>query len=104
MDFSTQVPWPQLAPIWMTMLWTSFALSLNHSLEFLQARPLAAGALGAVGAPLAYWAAGTGWHALTFGATPALTVAITALLWGALMPALAHLARRLRALDAAQPA
>ena len=99
MNFSTPVPWPGLAPVWMTMLWTSYALSLNHSLSFLHGRPFAAAALGAIGAPLAYWAAGSGWHALDFGADPAVTIGITALLWGVLMPGLASLALRLRALD-----
>ena len=103
MHFSTAVPWPELAPVWMTMLWTSYALALNHSLAFLHGRPRVAAALGAIGAPLAYWAAGDGWHALDFGANPALTIAVTAVLWGALMPVLAQLAVRLRTLDA-QPA
>ena len=103
MHFSTMVPWPQLAPVWMTMLWTSYALSLNHSLAFLQTRPALAAVLGAVGAPLAYWVAGSAWHALDFGARPVLTAAVTAVLWGVLMPGLARLARRLQRLDL-QPA
>lgn len=101
MQFSTQVPWPGFSPIWMTLLWTSFALALNHSLAFLQTRPLPAVLLGAFGAPFAYWAAGNGWHALTFGASPPLTFALTAVIWAALMPLLSHLALRLRVLDAA---
>lgn len=100
MRFATALPWPGLAPVWMTMLWTSYALSLNHSLAFLHGRPLLAALLGAIGAPLAYWAAGSGWHALDFGADPRLTITVTAVLWGALMPGLAALALRLRALDA----
>lgn len=100
MEFSTAVPWPHLAPLWMTLLWTSFALSLNHSLAFLHTRPWTALALGALGAPFAYWAAGRGWHALTFGERPALTFALVAISWAALMPLLSRLALRLRSLDA----
>ena len=101
MQFATSVPWPGMSPIWMTMLWTSFALALNHSLAFLQQRPLFATVLGGIGAPLAYWAAGSGWHALTFGSAPALTFALVAVIWAALMPLLARLSLRLRVLDAA---
>ena len=101
MDFATWLPWPGLSPVWMVMLWTSYALALNHSLAFLQPRPWLALALGGVGAPLAYWAAGSGWHALTFGARPVLTFVLIAVVWAALMPLLARLALRLRVLDAA---
>jgi hypothetical protein len=99
MKFATALPWPGFSPVWMTMLWTSYALALNHSLAFLHARPVLAALLGGIGAPLAYWAAGRGWHALTFGPEPWLTTAATAVIWAALMPLLAALAWRLRVLD-----
>jgi len=101
MRFETVVPWAGFAPIWMVALWTSFALTLNHSLAFLQPRLLLAAVLGGVGAPLAYWAASRGWHALAFPEHPAAVIAITAVVWAMLMPALAQLALHLRALDAA---
>ena len=100
MHFSTALPWPLLAPVWMVVLWTSFALALNHSLAFLQRRPALAAMLGGIGAPLAYWAAARGWQALTFGARPLMTMALVAATWAVLMPLLAALALRLRALDA----
>jgi hypothetical protein len=100
MQFETPVPWPGLAPVWMVALWTSFALTLNHSLAFLHCRPVLAALLGGIGAPLAYWAACSGWHALSFphGVTPMF--AATALVWALLMPLLSRMALRLRALDA----
>jgi hypothetical protein len=104
MEFSTALPWPHLAPLWMVVLWTSFALSLNHSLAFVQARPRLAVVLGACGAPFAYWAAGRGWHALGFGERPTLTFALVAVAWAVLMPLLSRLALRLRQLDAAASA
>jgi hypothetical protein len=100
MEFATWLPWKGMSPVWMVMLWTSFALALNHSLAFLQQRTWLATALGGIGAPLAYWAAGSGWHALTFGARPMVTLALVAIVWAALMPLLARLALRLRVLDA----
>jgi hypothetical protein len=99
--FATALPWPTLGPVWMVVLWTSFALALNHSLAFLHRHVLLGAALGASGAPLAYWAAARGWHALSFGANPLLTMSLIAVTWAALVPALAALALRLRGLDTA---
>jgi hypothetical protein len=100
MQFRAPVPWPGLAPVWMVALWTSFALTLNHSLAFLQTRTWLATVLGAVGAPLAYWAAGSGWHAVDFplGVVPMLGT--TAIAWALLMPVLSRVSLRLRGLDA----
>jgi len=99
--FATALPWPTLEPVWMTMLWTSFALSLNHSLAFLQRRAPLGALLGATAAPFAYWAAVRGWHALSFGANPLLSTAVIAITWALLVPTLAAVALRLRVLDAA---
>lgn len=101
MRFQAPVPWPSLAPVWMVALWTSFALTLNHSLAFLQNRPLFAALLGAIGAPLAYWAAGRGWHAVAFPLGAAPMFGTTAIVWALLMPLLSRAALRLRTLDAA---
>lgn len=100
MRFQAPVPWPGFAPVWMVALWTSFALTLNHSLAFLQARPGLSAVLGAVGAPLAYWAAGRGWHALDFPLGVTSMLGATAIAWAFLMPLLAHASLRLRTLDA----
>jgi hypothetical protein len=103
MHFATPGPLPGLAPIWMVSLWTSFALALNHSLAFLQQRVVLASALGCFGASLAYWAAGHGWHALTFGEPPLRSIALIAAVWAVLMPLLAQLALRWRRFDAPAP-
>lgn len=100
MQFEAPVPWPALAPVWMVALWTSFALTLNHSLAFLQTRLLLAMLLGGVGAPIAYWAASRGWHALSFPLGARSMFLATALVWTLLMPLLARAALRLRVLDA----
>lgn len=99
MHFAAPEGWPDVAPPWMVALWTSFALSLNHSLAFLQGRPLLAAALGCLGAPAAYWAAGRGWHAVAFGEPALPCLALIALLWLLLMPLAACLALRLRRFD-----
>lgn len=95
LGYAASVPWPQLAPIWIVALWMSFALTLNHSLAYLKTHLLLAAALGGIGAPLAYWAAGHAWGALTFPATPWTTLALLALVWALLTPILGRLAQRL---------
>ncbi len=99
MHFSAPDAWPDVAPLWMIALWTSFALALNHSLAFLQARPLLAALLGLICAPLAYWIAGSTWHALSFGSRPLWSIALIAITWAVLMPLFARLAWQWRRFD-----
>jgi hypothetical protein len=101
MQFAAPEAWPDVAPLWMIALWTSFALALNHSLAFLHDRPLLAALLGCVGAPLAYWVAASSWHALSFGTRPSWSMAVIAIVWTVLMPLFARLARQWRRFDAA---
>jgi hypothetical protein len=91
------------SPVWMLVLWTAFALALNHSLAFLQHRPWWAALLGGVCAPLAYWAAGNGWHALTFGERPVVTALLTAAIWALLMPLCSWASLQLRRIDTPTP-
>ena len=53
-----------LAPLWMVTLWALFATTFNVSLRRLRDYPVMASMLGAVGAPVAYYA-GAGMGALT---------------------------------------
>ncbi|URL60189.1 DUF2878 domain-containing protein [Luteibacter flocculans] len=55
---------PQGAPLWILMLWASFATTINRSLTVVRGRPWLAAVLGGLGAPLAYSAAASGWHAV----------------------------------------
>jgi len=45
------------APLWILLLWAGLALTLNHSLAWLQSRLLLAAVLGGVSSPLSYLAA-----------------------------------------------
>ena len=45
-----------LAPAWILALWLAFALTVNHSMAWLQPRPWLAGLLAAVFAPVTYLA------------------------------------------------
>ncbi len=85
-----------LAPAWVLAIWSAFALTVNHSLMFLQGRPLVAVLLGALGGPLAYTGAAR-LGAVTWTApSPQLALAL-AIAWGAAVPLLCELARLTRA-------
>jgi len=82
-----------IAPAWMIALWAVFATTLNVSLRLLHNRHVVAAALGAVAAPLSYYAGSR------LGAVEFVNVG-TALLvigagWVVLMPVLVSLAARL---------
>jgi hypothetical protein len=78
-------------PFWLFVLWSCFAATLNHSLQFLQNKPGLAALLGATGGPLSYFA-GMELGRLAFPSTlPGLMV--LAAVWAVLMPALLYLAR-----------
>lgn len=78
---------PGMAPAWIATLWLAFALTLNHSLAFLQGRPRWSAALGGLGGPLAYVsAAGIGAVALAEPSQP--TLAALAVCWALLLPLL----------------
>lgn len=95
-SYNAPVPWPQLAPVWIVALWASFALTLNHSLAYLQTHLRLAAALGAIGAPLAY-AAAARWGALALVQPATTTLFLLAATWAVLTPALSLLALRLSA-------
>lgn len=93
-QFAAPLPWHGMAPLWILALWAGFALTLNHSLAPLGARPWLAALFGASGGPLAYWIAGSAWSAATYAEGPAPWLAI-GLAWGVLTPALLALGQNL---------
>jgi hypothetical protein len=87
-------PWPALAPVWIVSLWAGFALTLNHSMAFLRARPVAAALFGLVGGPLAYWTAAGAFEAVAFGVPAAWALGALAVGWAAMLPLLFALGGR----------
>jgi hypothetical protein len=84
-----------LIPLWLALLWPLLASTLNHCLAWT-ARPWwRASLLGAIGAPLSYYAgaqlAGVG---LPLGTWP--TLALLAVIWALVMPLLHAFARLYR--------
>lgn len=93
-----------VAPAWILAIWAAFALTLNHSLRFLQGRPAWGALLGAVGGPLAYWSAGRGFDAVAFGGPPLQALGVLALAWALALPLLSELAQAWRSALADVPA
>ncbi len=96
--YSLAWPWLHASPLWIWAMWAGFALTLNHSLAFLRERPWLAAALGMFGGPLAYWTAAGAFDAVSFGAPVSWVLGALALAWGALLPLLFALDRRLVAM------
>ena len=86
-------PLPALpAPAWIVALWVAFAMTLQHSLQWLLARPLAAVLFGAIGGPMAYWGASRGFDAVAFTAPMQASVTL-ALGWAIAMAVFVAIAR-----------
>ena len=92
-------PLPALpAPAWIVALWVAFAMTLQHSLQWLLARPAAAFLFGVLGGPLAYWGASRGFDAVAF-TMPVRATLLLAAGWGMAMSLLVVIARRARPED-----
>lgn len=93
--YATPLPWTELAPIWIVVLWAGFALTLNHSMAFLHGRPLWAVLFGLLGGPLAYWVAANVWNAAELS-EQRQSLLVLGLVWALLTPAAMSLAAQLR--------
>ncbi len=81
-------PAPALAPVWILALWGSFSLMSIDGLGWLRGKRLLAAALGAVGAPFAYFGG------ISLGAGSGATIEfylLVALFYGAATPLLVEL-------------
>jgi len=85
---------PPGAPLWIEALWAAFAMTLNRSLAIAKRHGLLAAALGALGAPLAYYAAASHGRALEVAAPAWRAWLWLAAGWALALPLLAGCARR----------
>jgi hypothetical protein len=83
-----------LAPLWIVALWVQFGTVLHFCMRWLSKRYLLASVLGLVGGPMSFLA-GERLGAATFGEPRALSLAILALSWSIVLPALVAIADRL---------
>ena len=90
-------PLEPLAPVWIVALWVGFALTLNHSLAWMQGSRFFSAALGGISGAFSFWIGAKVWGAAEFVAPPALVLTVLALVWSIIIPALLAIARRLAA-------
>ncbi|MDH4048377.1 MAG: DUF2878 domain-containing protein [Gammaproteobacteria bacterium] len=81
------------SPYWIVAMWMLFATTFNVSFRWLRSRFLLAAAMGAISGPLSYYF-GAKFGAVTLNDFSAAMIAL-AIGWGALMPGLLLLAKRL---------
>jgi len=93
LSYSVGQPLQYLAPYWIIALWAMFATTLQESLAWLTRSAGLAALLGAVSAPLAYWA-GSRMGALSLDRPLPALLAIAGT-WAAALPLLIGAARAL---------
>lgn len=81
-----------MCPVWMAALWANFAGTLHLCLSWLRGRYGLSCALGVCGGPLAYYA-GQRLGAMRLGDNLAMSLAVIAIEWGLVTPALVHLSQ-----------
>ncbi|MBA0901888.1 MAG: DUF2878 domain-containing protein [Candidatus Nitrotoga sp.] len=91
LDFTSGFLLAGVAPHWILALWALFAITLRHSLAWLQAHLFAAAVLGAIAGPLAYWG-GLGLGAVIL-VEPLHALVALSIGWGIFTPLLLRLAR-----------
>ena len=90
MSFTESSPVPQLAPAWIILLWMSFALTINHSLKWLNKHPALPIFMGLIGGPLSYLA-GLKFGAVEYLQSTLLTSILLGLAWAASLTVLVKL-------------
>ena len=83
------------APLWILFLWAGLALTINHSLAWLQSKLMLAALLGAVFSPLSYLAAAR-LGAVTIISEPESLFIALSLSWAIALPLLLWLAKYLK--------
>ena len=83
------------APLWILFLWAGLALTINHSLAWLQSRLMLAALLGAIFSPLSYLAAAR-LEAVTIVSEPESLFIALSLSWAIVLPLLLWLAKYLK--------
>ncbi len=93
LSYATAWPWAG-SPAWILALWWAFALVVVPLLGYLHRRLWLAAMFGAIGGPLAYFAAARGWGVVQFAEPVWQGAMALAAGWAVATPLLAWLARR----------
>lgn len=92
LEFTDARPWSAISPAWILLLWIGFALTINHSLAWINLHPLLPIVLGAIGGPLSYLA-GERLGAVTFTTSVTMLMIYIGLAWAAALGLLASIAK-----------
>ncbi|MBM4188677.1 MAG: DUF2878 domain-containing protein [Gemmatimonadetes bacterium] len=87
---------PWLPPVWILTLWAAFAITLRHSLRWLQRHLGVAAAAGAIFGPVAF-RAGEAFGAVVFPPDRGTSYLALSVAWGTALPILMAMARRAEA-------
>lgn len=88
--FTYPFPIEGIAPLWILLLWVGFALTINHSMKWLNSRSWLPAVLGAIFAPLSYLA-GQRLGAVEYLADPLLISVCIGAVWAVAMTVLANI-------------
>lgn len=94
-EFSNQQPVKHMAPLWILALWAGLALTINHSLGWLQQRRLVAACMASLIGPFSYLAAEE-LGALNMNNESAYPLVALAVSWGMVLPLLLWLSEQLK--------
>lgn len=86
-EYTDKRPIDVIAPLWIVTLWAGFALTINHSMAWMQSHPLLPILLGLISAPLSYFA-GTRLGAIEYHQDSLLVSAYIAISWAIALPIL----------------
>lgn len=92
--YSSPVPPAPFAPLWILSLWAGFALTLNHSLHYLNSRPIIVAPVAAVVGPISYYGAGRVWAAVSIKQPVWIALVVLGICWLVSMLVLSLAARR----------
>ena len=94
LNYTHSITSPQLAPLWMLILWANLALTLNGCLRWLQGRYVLAAILGAAGGPLTYFG-GMKLGAATSTLPLVTTLGVIAIIYAFITPLLLLIAKQI---------
>ncbi len=97
LSFAGSWPRQDLAPLWIVILWAGLALTLNHSLAWLQSNLLLAALLAGLSSPFSYLAAERFGALQIIGASGEWAFGL-GLSWAVVLPFMLWLAKQLKQL------
>ncbi|RBP50805.1 DUF2878 domain-containing protein [Arenicella xantha] len=92
LQFTDPRPVTAMSPAWIMLLWVGFALTINHSLSWINAHPLLPAVLGGIGGPLSYLA-GERLGAVTFTTNVTALMIYIGIAWAISLTLLALVAK-----------